>query len=229
METIGDGFGKARRRLRDLIKLLARDEDSVEMEQIENSKASVRYLVAGLGNPGKAYRENRHNIGFKVADALAKRHEIMMSRVEMRSIVGKGRILGCQVILAKPQTYMNESGQAVGRLLNYYDVLPANLMVIYDEIDLPLGVLRLREKGGSGGHNGMKSVISHVGNDFPRLRLGVGRPPGKMDPAAYVLRDFKGDDKVLAEVMVDAAVDAVESYLVDGIESAMNRHNGPLS
>jgi PTH1 family peptidyl-tRNA hydrolase len=142
--------------------------------------------------------------------------------------VGKGAVLGRQVIIAKPQTYMNESGQAIGPLMKYYDVPLSNLMVVYDEIDLPLGTLRLREKGGSGGHNGMKSIISHTGNDFPRLRLGVGRPPGKMDAAAYVLRDFKGDDKVVAETMTNAAADAIESYLIDGIELAMSRHNGQL-
>jgi PTH1 family peptidyl-tRNA hydrolase len=112
--------------------------------------------------------------------------------------------------------------------LKYYDVPLSNLMVVYDEIDLPLGALRLREKGGSGGHNGMKSIISHVGNDFPRLRLGVGRPPGRMDAAAYVLRDFKGDDKEVAEIMMSAAADALESFLADGIELAMSRHNGQL-
>jgi PTH1 family peptidyl-tRNA hydrolase len=198
------------------------------MDQRETIQAGGRYLVAGLGNPGRKYRDNRHNIGFKVADLLAERHGISMTRLEMRAIVGKGVILGQQVILAKPQTFMNESGQAIGPLSNYYDVPLTNLIVVYDEIDLPLGTLRLREEGGSGGHNGMKSIISHVGNGFPRLRLGVGRPPGKMEAAAYVLRDFKGDDKLVAETMVSAAADAIESYLADGIEMAMNRHNGQL-
>lgn len=199
------------------------------MDQLKENRAADRYLVAGLGNPGRKHRNNRHNIGFKVADLLAERHGISMTRLEMRAIVGKGLILGQQVILAKPQTYMNESGQAIGSLLKFYDVPLMNLMVVYDEIDLPLGTLRLREKGGSGGHNGMKSIISHVGNDFPRLRLGVGRPPGQMEAAAYVLRDFKGDDALVADTMVSVAADAIESFLVDGIELAMNRHNGHLN
>ncbi|MGD8857307.1 MAG: aminoacyl-tRNA hydrolase [Chloroflexota bacterium] len=198
------------------------------MDQLQKDEVRGRYLVAGLGNPGRKYRNNRHNIGFKVADLLAERHSISMTRLEMRAIVGKGVILGRQVILAKPQTYMNESGQAIGSLLNYYDVPLMNLIVVYDEIDLPLGTLRLREQGGSGGHNGMKSIISHVGEEFPRLRLGVGRPPGKMEAAAYVLRDFKGEDRVVAEGMVSAGADAIESFLADGIELAMNRHNGQL-
>jgi PTH1 family peptidyl-tRNA hydrolase len=205
------------------------NEKNELMDQLEETRAAERYLVVGLGNPGRRYKNNRHNIGFRVADLIAERHGIAMSRLEMRAIVGKGVVLGRQVILAKPQTYMNESGQAVGSLLNYYDVPQMNLMVVYDEIDLPLGTLRLREKGGSGGHNGMKSVISHVGEGFPRLRLGVGRPPGNMEAAAYVLRDFKGDDKLVAETMVTTAADAIESFLIDGIEQAMNRYNGQLA
>jgi len=198
------------------------------MDQLESNQLAGRYLIVGLGNPGRKYRENRHNIGFKVAELLALRHGIVMQRIEMKSVVGKGQICGASVILAKPQTYMNESGQAIGQLMNYYDIQLTSLLVVYDEIDLPLGTLRLRKSGGSGGHNGMKSIIAHIGNDFPRLRLGVGRPPGKMDAAAYVLRDFKGDDKAVAEEMVGAGVNAVESYLSDGIDMAMNRFNGQL-
>jgi PTH1 family peptidyl-tRNA hydrolase len=214
--------------VRRLVRSVFDTEKNELMDQREMNQAGGRYLVAGLGNPGRKYRDNRHNIGFRVADLIAERHGIRMTRLEMRAIVGKGVILGQQVILAKPQTFMNESGQAIGPLLNYYDVPLANLIVVYDEIDLPLGTLRLREEGGSGGHNGMKSIISHVGNNFPRLRLGVGRPPGKMEAAAYVLRDFKGDDRLVAETMVSAAADAIESYLADGIELAMNRYNGQL-
>ena len=219
---------RVQRAVRRLAGSALHTEKNELMDLQEKSQVADRYLVVGLGNPGRKYRDNRHNIGFKVADLLAERHGISLGRLEMRALVGKGAIAGRQIILAKPQTYMNESGQAIGQLLNYYDVPQSNLMVIYDEIDLPMGTLRLREKGGSGGHNGMKSVISHVGEDFPRLRLGVGRPPGKMEAAAYVLRDFKGDDKEVAEAMVSAAADAVESFLADGIELAMNRFNGQL-
>lgn len=185
-------------------------------------------MIVGLGNPGRAYRENRHNIGFKVVSRLAERHDINMTRLEMRAIVGKGRIANHAVMVTKPQTFMNKSGGAVSSLVNYYDVPLVNLMVVYDEIDLPLGALRLREKGGSGGHNGMKSIIAKVGDGFPRLRLGVGRPPGRMDAAAYVLRDFKADERPIADEMMEAAVAAIESYLSDGIELAMTRHNRSL-
>jgi PTH1 family peptidyl-tRNA hydrolase len=195
------------------------------MEQPEASQALERFMIVGLGNPGRAYKENRHNIGFKVADRLAERHDISMTRVEMNTIVGKGRLARKSVILAKPQTYMNRSGNAVASLVNYYDVPIANVMVVYDEIDLPLGTLRLREKGGSGGHNGMRSIIARVGDEFPRLRLGVGRPPGRMETAAYVLRDFKVDEIPIALEMMEAAVVAIESYLRDGIDLAMTRHN----
>jgi PTH1 family peptidyl-tRNA hydrolase len=198
------------------------------MEMLESNQTARRYLIAGLGNPGRKYRDNRHNIGFKLVDCLADRHDIGMKRIEMRTIVGKGHICGAPVILAKPQTYMNESGQAIGQLVNFYAIEITSLLVVYDEIDLPLGTLRLRKSGGSGGHNGMNSIIAHIGNDFPRLRLGVGRPPGKMDAAAYVLRDFKGDDKVLAEELITAGANAVEAYIADGIDIAMNRFNGQL-
>jgi PTH1 family peptidyl-tRNA hydrolase len=197
-------------------------------DQLETRAPESRYLIVGLGNPGRSYRENRHNIGFKVVDSLAERHGISLSRMEMKAILGKGNIFDRSVMLAKPQTFMNDSGSAVGRILGYYDIPPANLMVVYDEIDLPLGTLRLREKGGSGGHNGMKSIITRICNDFPRLRLGIGRPPGKMEAAAYVLRDFKGDDKLIADEMVVSAAEAVESFLREGIDIAMTRHNGRL-
>lgn len=205
------------------------DEKLQSTTDLENSQPTGRYLIVGLGNPGRKYRNNRHNVGFRVVDLLAERHGLDLARLELKALVGKGIVLTRQVIVAKPQTYMNESGRAVGQLLNYYDVPLMNLMVVYDEIDLPLGTLRLRERGGSGGHNGMKSIISHVGQDFPRLRLGVGRPPGRMEAAAYVLRDFKGDDKITAEEMVSMAVDAIESYLQDGIDKAMTRYNGSVT
>ncbi|UCG26536.1 MAG: aminoacyl-tRNA hydrolase [Chloroflexota bacterium] len=185
-------------------------------------------MIVGLGNPGRAYRNNSHNIGFKVASRLAARHEISMSRLEMKAIVGKGRIADHAVIVAKPLTFMNKSGNAVGSLVNYYDVPLARLMVVYDEIDLPLGTLRLREKGGSGGHNGMKSIIEKLGGGFPRLRLGVGRPPGKMEAAAHVLRDFNADEEPIVDDMMEVAVAAIETYLSDGIELAMTRHNRSL-
>ncbi|RMG89595.1 MAG: aminoacyl-tRNA hydrolase [Chloroflexi bacterium] len=186
---------------------------------------SDKFLIVGLGNPGKEYRNNRHNVGFMVVDHLAQRHGISLGKVQNRAIIGNGRIAGRAVILAKPQTYMNRSGDAVGPLARYYKIPPNNVLVIYDELDLPFGTIRLRAKGGAGGHNGMKSVIQHLGEQFPRLRLGIGRPPGRMPPAAYVLQDFGRDEVEWLPQILDEAVAAIETWLADGIELAMSRHN----
>jgi PTH1 family peptidyl-tRNA hydrolase len=187
--------------------------------------SSDKFLIVGLGNTGRKYRRNRHNIGFMVVDRLAELHNIQLSRVQNKALVGNGRIANQSVILAKPQTMMNLSGDAVGPIANYYNIPPANVLVIYDELDLPLGTTRLREKGGAGGHNGMKSIINHLGNNFPRLRLGIGRPPGRMPPAAYVLQDFGKDDEPAATEMIDTAVTTIQTYLSDGINLAMTKHN----
>jgi peptidyl-tRNA hydrolase, PTH1 family len=187
---------------------------------------SERFLIVGLGNAGRTYQANRHNIGFMLIDRLAASHTIRLSRVQQRAIVGDGRIAAQPVILAKPQTYMNLSGNAVGPLVKYYKLPLANLLVVYDELDLPLGTLRLREKGGAGGHNGMRSIIQQVGDEFPRLRLGIGRPPGRMDPAAYVLQDFSRDETAVVDVMLDQALQAITTFVTDGIMLAMSRFNG---
>lgn len=185
----------------------------------------MRYLIVGLGNPGRRYENNRHNVGFMAVDRLAAAHNVSSSKVQHKALTADARIAGRQVILAKPQTYMNLSGDAVGPLANYYRIPAANVLVIYDELDLPFGTLRLRQKGGAGGHKGMHSIIQHLGQGFPRLRLGIGRPPGRMDPAAYVLQDFTRDELPILNELLDEAVRAVETYLREGIESAMSRHN----
>lgn len=185
-----------------------------------------RFLIAGLGNIGREHAQNRHNIGFMVLDRLATDYQISLGRVQNKALIGTGKIARRDVVLAKPQTYMNRSGEAVGALARYYKISPANVLAIYDELDLPFGTLRLREKGGAGGHNGMRSLIQHLGEDFPRLRLGIGRPPGRMPPAAYVLQDFGREDAPIVEEMIHAAVAAVETYLREGINLAMSRHNG---
>ena len=188
-----------------------------------------RFLIVGLGNPGRQYRGNRHNIGFMVVDRLAAANGIQSSKVQNKAIVGDGRIVGQRVILAKPQTYMNSSGDAVGPLANFYKIPPENIFVVYDEMDIPLGTIRLREKGGAGGHNGMKSIIQHIGQEFPRMRLGVGRPPGRMDPPAYLLQDFSNDQLPTVSDMIDEAIRAIETYLQEGIQMAMSRHNGSVT
>lgn len=187
-----------------------------------------RFLIAGLGNPGREYRNNRHNVGFMAVDRLAEVYSIPVTKLQNRALVGNGRAAGQQVILAKPQTFMNASGDAIGPLAAYYRIPPQNVLVVYDEIDLPLGTLRLRESGGSGGHNGMKSVIQHLGQTFPRLRLGVGRPPGRMEPAAYVLQDFRGEELEVRDALLEQAVAAIETFLREGVELAMTRHNGAV-
>jgi PTH1 family peptidyl-tRNA hydrolase len=194
----------------------------------ETEETSGRYLIVGLGNPGKTHQHNRHNVGFMLVDRLAARHDIPLRKVQSKAIVGVGHIRNRPVVLAKPQTFMNLSGDSVGPLLKYYRVEPANLLVVYDELDIPAWTIRLREKGSAGGHNGMRSIIQHAGSDFPRLRLGIGRPPGRMDPAAYVLQDFSKADQPLLSELLDKAVAAVECYLTDGIDLAMSRYNGSI-
>lgn len=187
------------------------------------------FLIVGLGNHGREYRDNRHNIGFMALDMLAKAHGTSFTQVKNRALVTDFRLGEHKVVIAKPQTYMNKSGDAVGPLLNFYKLEPENLLVIYDEIDLPFGTIRLREKGGSGGHNGMKSIIGRVGEAFPRLRLGIGRPPGKMPVHAYVLQDFGGDEVPIVREMLDTAVRATETFVQEGVALAMSRYNGRVN
>jgi PTH1 family peptidyl-tRNA hydrolase len=185
------------------------------------------FLIAGLGNPGRQYRQNRHNIGFRLIDRLAERLGVSFSRMESKALVTRADYQGQRLILAKPQTYMNLSGQAVGSLVRFYKMPLENLLVAYDDVDLPLGVLRLRPQGGSAGQKGMKSIIERLGtNQFPRLRLGVDRPPGRMDAAAYVLQDFSSAQEELLAVTLERAVDAVLVFATEGLEVAMNQYNG---
>ncbi len=197
------------------------------MQDIQNYETEMeeRYLIVGLGNPGRYYQGNRHNIGSMVLSQLGKETGISLGRVQQKALVGTGKMAGRRIILAKPQTYMNLSGESVGPLVRYYKIPLSNLLVIYDEIDLPFGAIRIREQGGSGGHNGMKSIIKVLGTDFSRLRLGVGRPPGRMDPAAYVLQDFQKEEIPVVEEMIAEAIAAVTTFLVEGIDLSMTRHN----
>lgn len=188
-----------------------------------------RYLIVGLGNPGREYSLQRHNIGFMAVDQLAKAHQIDGLKVQNRAIVQHGRIAGKSVILAKPQTYMNRSGDAIGPLAHFYKIEPAQILIIYDELDLPFGTIRLRASGSSGGHNGMKSLIAHLGDAFPRMRLGIGRPPGRMPTHAYVLQNFGPAEQPILADMLDTAVRASETFLDQGIQMAMSRFNGTVT
>jgi PTH1 family peptidyl-tRNA hydrolase len=191
----------------------------------ENGKS----LIVGLGNPGDEYSRHRHNIGFRVVEALARAHGLAFSREKgAKAHVARGRIAGRPVILAKPQTFMNLSGQAVGRLSRAHGIPPECILVVYDDLDLPLGRLRLRPEGGSGGHKGMRSIIDTLGTQaFPRLRVGIDRPPGQMDPADYVLHPFGNDQKPFVAGAVERAVAAVELWLAEGIVAAMDKFNRP--
>ena len=149
------------------------------------------FLIAGLGNPGPRYAGNRHNIGFQTVDALADARRLDFARTEHRAQVATGTIGGRRVMLAKPQTWMNDSGKSIAPLSRFYKIEPARILVIYDDLDIPLGTIRYRPEGSSGGHRGLHSIMQLLGTQsVPRLRLGIGRPPGQMDPAAYVLRNF---------------------------------------
>jgi PTH1 family peptidyl-tRNA hydrolase len=184
------------------------------------------YLIAGLGNPGPRYADNRHNVGFRCLERLAQAHSLAFDRRQSRAHVALGAVGGMRAVLAKPRTFMNESGRAVAPLAHFYKVPSELLMVVYDDLDLPLGAVRLRPGGGSGGHKGMRSIIEHLGTqDFPRLRIGIGRPPGRMDPADYVLQDFSTEEEPVLEETLGWAVAAVELWMEEGIEAAMNQYN----
>ncbi len=154
------------------------------------------HLIAGLGNPGARYEYNRHNIGFQTVEEFADRHHLRFSKREHHARTAHGHVEGERVVLAKPQTWMNHSGRALSALANYYNVPAERILVIYDDLDIELGIVRYRQESGSGGHRGVQSIIQRLGaKAFPRLRLGIGRPPGRMDPADYVLQDFSADEE----------------------------------
>ncbi len=187
-----------------------------------------RKLIVGLGNPGRQYAGNRHNIGFRVADALAAQYHLKFDKMMNKGIVALGEIEGCKIALVKPQTFMNDSGQCVGPLLKFYKSMPNDLLVIYDELDLPTARVQLRKAGGAGGHNGMRSLIQHVGTqEFARLRMGIGRPPGQMQPKDFVLRDFSAGELAEMGFAMDKAMNGVKFWLTETIDNAMNRVNVP--
>ena len=185
------------------------------------------FLIVGLGNPGKQYAVNRHNVGFMVLSRLAEKLGEPFSRVESRALLAKANYQGIRLVLAKPQTYMNGSGSAVRSLLRFYKIPPQQLLVVYDDVDLPLETLRLRAEGGSGGQKGMQSIIEQLGSEsFPRLRVGIGRPPGRMEAADYVLQDFSRSEQEFLDLTLSRAVDAILTFITDGFEKAMNLYNG---
>jgi PTH1 family peptidyl-tRNA hydrolase len=186
------------------------------------------HLILGLGNHGHAYRNNRHNIGFMVVDHLAKTWGETILKAQARSLTLIHHADDARVLLAKPQTFMNESGRAVEALLRYYKIPPERMLVIYDELDLPLGSIRVRPFGGTGGHRGMRSIQNTIrSQDFPRMRIGIDRPPGRMDPADYVLQDFNPEERETVLDTIERAVECLKVYLNQGIDQAMNSCNTP--
>ncbi len=185
------------------------------------------YIIAGLGNPESKYDKTRHNIGFRLIDELAVRNGITFSDRKHNGLVGKGIISGEKVILLKPLTYMNLSGECVGPAADYYKVEPENVIILFDDISLDVGRIRIRKKGSAGGHNGIKSIIAHLGSEnFPRLKFGVGDKPKEMDLADYVLGRFSSQDEATVSEGIKRACEAVECMIGEGCDAAMNKYNG---
>lgn len=185
------------------------------------------YIIAGLGNPGKEYENTRHNIGFDVIDRLAEEENITVMESKHKALIGKGYVAGQKVILAKPQTFMNLSGESIREIVDYYKVDDtAELIVISDDISLDVGQIRIRKKGSAGGHNGIKDIIAHLGTqEFQRIRVGVGEKPKDYDLAAYVLGHFAAEDRKKVEEAIAQAADAVELMVQDRADEAMNLYN----
>eukprot|EP00887_Chlorella_sp_A99_P001242 scaffold14.g1242.t1 len=183
-----------------------------------------QWMVVGLGNPGPRYAATRHNVGFMLVDELARAEGIAVDRLQENAQVGRGRMFGKKLLLAKPMTFMNVSGEAVGRLARFYRVPPQRVLVVYDDLDLPTAAVRLRAKGGHGGHNGMKSITQHLGGskDFPRLRMGIGRPTGSMPIASYVLQDFSRAEREEIDIAIQEGLDILRAVLSLGMDKAVS-------
>ena len=184
------------------------------------------YLIAGLGNPGREFRDTRHNIGFLLVDKIAATLELDFSRTQAKALITDGIYQNNKIILVKPQTYMNRSGHAIHSLLSFYKVDLENMLVAYDDVDLPFGAIRLRPSGGSAGHKGVQSIIEQLGSDqFPRLRLGVGRPPGFKQAANYVLKPFNKEEDEFLDPFLEQASEAALAVTTNGLDYAMTNYN----
>jgi peptidyl-tRNA hydrolase, PTH1 family len=192
------------------------------------------YLIIGLGNPGREYRQTRHNVGFMLLDRLAEKLNVRFVRMRSRALVAsaiytpkKAGSSDYKIILAKPQTFMNLSGQAVQGLIHFYKLPLSNLIVAHDDLDLPSGTIRIRPDGGSAGQKGMSSILERLGtDDFARIRLGIGRPPGQLQAPDYVLQEFSKSDLAIISDTLDRSVDAVLTFVTFGLDVAMNTYNG---
>ena len=191
-----------------------------------NASSAVEWLVVGLGNPGQKYANTRHNMGFLTVDLLAEEAGVQLNKVKFKSAYNILRFAGARCLVMKPQTYMNLSGEAVREAAQFYKIPPERVLVIYDDVSLPVGKLRVRPSGSAGGHNGIKNIIAHLGTqEFPRVKVGIGAKPPRMDLADYVLSRFgSGEQKLMDEAFQEAA-QAVAAMLTDGPERAMNHYN----
>ena len=186
------------------------------------------YLIAGLGNPTREYEKTRHNVGFDTIDVLADRINTDVAERKFKGLYGKGMLGGEKVILLKPQTFMNLSGESVRAAADFYKIPPDHIIVIYDDISLDVGQLRIRTKGSAGGHNGIKNIIAHLGTqEFPRIKIGVGGKPPRMDLADYVLSRFPAEERKIMETAFRDAAEAAGVLIAEGPDAAMNRFNGP--
>ena len=192
---------------------------------------TVMYIIVGLGNPTKEYKNTRHNVGFDVIDAIAEKYDISVLEKKHKALIGKGYIDGQKVILVKPLTYMNLSGESVRELVDYYKIdEEEELIVIYDDISLDVGQLRIRKKGSAGGHNGIKNIIAHLGHDtFMRIKMGVGEKPKGYDLADYVLGHFSGAERKIMDESAEKAADAVKMMMFESADAAMNIYNKKVS
>lgn len=184
------------------------------------------FLLVGLGNPGQKYARTRHNVGFDVVDRLGERWGIAVTRSSSQSLVGDGLVKNERAVLMKPQTYVNLSGGPVRAAMDFYKVPIGNVVVVHDELEVPFGKVRIKRGGGHGGHNGLRDLNQHLGTDYPRVRVGTGRPPEGWDPADFVLSRWKDDEGQEVLRMIERACDAMESVVTEGIDAAMNRFNG---
>ena len=193
---------------------------------MKDAHRSRPYLIVGLGNPGREYRWNRHNAGFLVLDRLAERLGTRFSRLKMDALVTDARFQDEKLILAKPQTFMNSSGKAVRSLVNFFKIPLARLLLVYDDVDLPFPQIRIRPAGGAGGQKGIKSVIQQLSSqEFPRMRIGIDRPPGRMPVSSYVLQDFSTEEREIFDRVRDQAAEAVLLFVSEGIDQAMTEYN----
>ncbi|HEY5157161.1 MAG TPA: aminoacyl-tRNA hydrolase [Anaerolineales bacterium] len=187
------------------------------------------FLIVGLGNPGREYRETRHNIGFLLMDRLAVNLNARFTRLQSKALVASTTYQERKIILAKPQTFMNLSGKSVQGLIHFYKLPFTNILIAHDDLDLPPGTIRIRPDGGSAGQKGMSSILERLGTDeFPRLRLGVGRPPGQMQAPDYVLQDFSNGERTLISETLNRAMEAALTFVTEGLNAAMNKYNGSV-